>query len=51
MEKTTVDEAAQRLKEWITDNSISIIKVAGPRQSRGPPIYNTTLEILQPTFI
>ncbi len=51
MQKTTPDEAARRLREWIADKSISVLNVAGPRQSGDPTIYDTTLEILQFTFI
>lgn len=51
MDKTTVDEAVQRLRGWIAGNSISVLNVAGPRQSKDPTIYDTTLEVLQLTFI
>jgi hypothetical protein len=47
MDKTTVDEAARRLREWIADNSISVLNVAGPRQSRDPAIYDVTMRVLE----
>ena len=50
MEKTTVDAAAQRLREWIAGNSSSILNVAGPRQSKDPKIYSAALRVLQAPF-
>jgi hypothetical protein len=47
MEKTTADEAAQRLREWIADNDVSVLNVAGPRQSGDPDIYNVTIKVLE----
>ena len=49
MARTTVDEAAQRLREWITDSNISVINVAGPRQSKDPNRW-TTVNDLIPLF-
>ena len=51
MEKTTVEEAARRLQQWIADNSISVLNVAGPRQSKDPKTYSTALHVLQATFL
>jgi hypothetical protein len=51
MGRTTVDEAAQRLREWIAENRIEVLNVAGPRQSKDPDIYDTALEVLHATFI
>ena len=50
MEKTTVDEAAKRLRGWITDNSISVLNVTGPRESNNLDIYQATTKLLQTTF-
>ena len=47
MEMATVDEAAQRLQEWITDNSVGVLNVAGPRQSGDPAIYDVTIKVLE----
>ena len=46
MERLTVDEAAQRLREWIADNGIEIPIVADPRQSKDPKIYDVTVRVL-----
>lgn len=43
----TVDEAALRLQEWIAGNSISVLNVAGPRQSGYPAIYDVTIRGLE----
>ena len=50
MERTGVDKAARRLREWIADKNIAILNVAGPRQSGDPRIYDATLALLQATF-
>jgi Circularly permutated YpsA SLOG family len=50
MEKTTVDEAVKRLRGWITDNSISVLNVTGPRESNNLDIYQATTKLLQTTF-
>jgi Circularly permutated YpsA SLOG family len=47
MEKTTMDKAAQRLREWITDKNIRVLNVAGPRQSGDPAIYDVTTKVLE----
>ena len=47
MARTAPDEAAQRLREWIADKSISILNVAGPRQSGDPAIYDVTMTVLE----
>ena len=51
MMKLTVNEAAERLREWIADNNITVLNVAGPRQSKDPDIYDTALELMQSTFL
>ena len=47
MEKTTVDEAAQRLREWIADKNIGVLNVAGPRQSKDPAVYDVSMKVLE----
>ena len=49
MERTTVDKAARRLREWIADKSIAILNVAGPRQSGDLRIYDVTMRVLETT--
>ena len=39
MEKLTANETGQRLQEWVADNRINLLNVAGPRQSGGPAAY------------
>jgi hypothetical protein len=47
MDKTTVNEAAQRVREWIADNSINVLNVAGPRESGDKAIYDATMRVLE----
>lgn len=47
MDKTTVDEAARRLREWIADNRISGLNVAGPRESGDSAVYDVTMRVLE----
>ena len=46
MSKLTIDKAAQILREWIADDSISLLNVAGSRQSEDPEIYDVTIRVL-----
>jgi hypothetical protein len=36
-----------RLSEWISDNNIEVINVAGPREKPEDPIYDRALNYLQ----
>ena len=47
MEKLTIDEAAQRLRESIASNGINVLNVAGPRQSGDPAIHGVTTTVLE----
>ena len=47
MDKTTVDDAAQRQREWTTENNIVVLNVAGPRQSRDSAIHDVTMKVLE----
>ena len=40
-------QAAQHIKNWILENGIEILNVAGPRQSHDPNIYQATYDILE----
>ena len=49
MAKLSIEQAAQQLRSWIAENKIEMLNVAGPRHSKDPQVYNTTLEILHLT--
>ena len=51
MERLSVGEAAAHLRAWIALNRIEVLNVAGPRASKGPDIYNATLEVLQAVLL
>ena len=47
MAKLAVDKAGRRLQKWVDDNSISVLNLAGPRQSSDPAIYDVTMKVLE----
>lgn len=40
-------QAAQNIENWVLENGIEILNVAGPRQSHDPNIYRDTYDILE----
>ncbi|MEJ2595690.1 MAG: putative molybdenum carrier protein [bacterium] len=40
-------DAPEQLREWICDNSIGILNIAGPRESTSPGIYQKALDFLK----
>jgi hypothetical protein len=42
--------AAENIRNWIFDNKIEILNVAGPRKSKDPDIYKNVLNILEAAF-
>ena len=47
MDRLSIADAVDTIKEWIAHNAIQILNVAGPRASKDTDIYNTTTEILE----
>jgi len=47
MDKATVDEAVSSLSDFIKENTINILNVAGSRASKDNLIYKTTSEIVE----
>ena len=47
MERLSIAEAADALKEWIENNAIRVLNVAGPRASKDPDIYRVTAAVLE----
>jgi len=50
MNKLSIVDAANTVKSWIDRNDIKILNVAGPRASKSPGIYQTTIEVLKASF-
>jgi hypothetical protein len=47
LDKGSLSDAAGIVRAWIEQNDIEILNVAGPRASKDPSIYNSTVKILQ----
>ncbi len=45
-----MDEAAPVVRDWIVQNSIATLNVAGPRESQSPGIYDKTRRLLEQVF-
>ncbi|MBA3535828.1 MAG: putative molybdenum carrier protein [Tatlockia sp.] len=43
-------DALPRLKEWIDENDIKVLNIAGPRESNHPGIYKESCEFLRGFF-
>ena len=46
LKKTNMFQAAMKAADWIRENSVRILNVAGPRASHDPKIYNATLDLI-----
>lgn len=46
MTRLPVDEAVREMLQWIKENKIQILNVAGPRGSKDPEIYTVVKEVL-----
>jgi len=44
--KPSLSAAANQLRQWLEDNAVSALNVAGPRHSEDPRIYATTIAVL-----
>jgi len=40
-------QAARQIDEWVADNRIEVLNVAGPRASKDPDIYTMTMRLLE----
>lgn len=43
-------QAAEKIGNWIFENKIEILNIAGPRNSKDPAIYKVVLDILETVF-
>ena len=39
------------MREWIADNSVNVLNVAGPRDSGDPRIYDVTVRVLEMALV
>lgn len=51
MDEISLQDAADKIRGWLKENNIKILNVAGPRASKDPRIYQTSLEVLKATII
>ncbi len=47
MDRTNAFQAVQSISEWIQQNHIEVLNVAGPRQSEDPGIYKSVCDIME----
>jgi len=50
LNKTPAFKAANLISSWITENTIEILNVAGPRKSKDDLIYQAVLKIIESTY-
>jgi hypothetical protein len=50
LNKTPAFKAATLISAWITENTIEILNVAGPRESKDDRIYQDVLKIIESTY-
>ena len=50
MSETAMADAAEAIRLWMGENAISVLNVAGPRESQRPGIYERTRALLEQTF-
>ncbi len=50
VERVTSTRAIDSLFSWLQDNSIQLLNVAGPRESRDPGIYQQAGQFLRTFF-
>jgi hypothetical protein len=50
LNKTHAFKAANLISSWITENTIEILNVAGPRESKDDLIYRDVLKIIESTY-
>lgn len=47
---TTLVDAVKMIRNWISQNRISVLNVAGPRESEEPGIYEKSRQLLEAAF-
>lgn len=50
MDVLSIREAANKIRQWINANSITVLNVAGPRADGDPDIYRISRRVLEETF-
>jgi len=49
--KETMNDPEQKLLDFISENNISSLNIAGPRASKEPEVYEFVLRVLEKTFL
>ncbi|HUJ70476.1 MAG TPA: putative molybdenum carrier protein [Syntrophorhabdales bacterium] len=49
--RTAIDDAVKVIRLWVEENAISVLNVAGPRESQRPGIYERTRALLELVFL
>ena len=50
LEKSNFFKAAREVRDWVAENRIKVLNVAGPRGSKDPGIYEATKKLLKAAF-
>lgn len=50
LNETFAFQAAERIRSWISEQGIRTLNVAGPRASKDPDVYRSTVDILETAF-
>jgi hypothetical protein len=50
LKELPLKDAAEKLSDWLIENEIRVLNVAGPKAGKDPLIYEATLNLLQETF-
>jgi len=48
--RTAADDAVKEIRLWVEENAVSVLNVAGPRESQRPGIYGRTRALLELVF-
>jgi len=49
--RTAIDDGVKVIRLWVEENAISVLNVAGPRESQRPGIYERTRALLELVFL
>lgn len=50
MEAASLKGNSEKMIDWLINNKIKVLNVAGPRLSKDPKIYDATMRLLKATF-
>ena len=50
LNETSIFEAAEQINQWVLENRIEVLNIAGSRASKDPKIYRAVYELLETTY-